>query len=150
MSCENLPEIVDIAKGLGHVVDKRIYGHGNMLNKFSDVIVKYAIEPKYCLKPIPGKDTADHKLIIDAVDIVRDGIVDVVCIASSDSDFRDLGIYIQSKGKNAIAICSNKNATKLAIYLIKNNRTAKKMAALHIPNQTIPAYFIAKLLFMSM
>ena len=112
VSCENLPQIVGIAKNFGDVYDRRIYGHGNMLNKFSDVIVKYAIEPKYSLKPIPGKDTADHKLIIDAVDIVRDGIVDVVCIASSDSDFRDLGIYIKSKGKRAVAICSNTNATK--------------------------------------
>lgn len=94
---------------LGKVTYKRMYGDftQNSANGWRDLVNKFSITPvqQYCYTT--GKNATDHKMVIDAMDILYTNHVNAFCLMSSDSDFTGLAkrlkesnIYVIGAGES--------------------------------------------------
>ncbi len=84
----------------GVVPIRRIYGDWTKSNMkgWKDALQTYAIQPIQQFAYTKGKNATDSALIIDAMDILADGIVEGLCIVSSDSDYTRLATRAREKG----------------------------------------------------
>lgn len=99
----------EIAK-YGTPTFKRIYGDWTMpqLSGWKKVLLENAITPVQQYSYTSGKNSTDSALIIEAMDMLYTGGVDVFCIVSSDSDFTRLAIRLRESGKKVIGIGEKK------------------------------------------
>lgn len=84
----------------GLVPIRRIYGDWTKSNMkgWKDALQIHAIQPIQQFAYTKGKNATDSALIIDAMDILGDGIVEGLCIVSSDSDYTRLATRAREKG----------------------------------------------------
>ena len=101
-----IPAIMDeLANSYGEVTYRRAYRNWALPNAdWQRVIERYTIQPVYQANNVKGKNSADIKLIIDAMDALYMGAADAFCIVSSDSDFTALVIRLRESGKDVIGI----------------------------------------------
>lgn len=97
----------------GSVIIRKGYGvlrpdTGNFWKK--EIIFEHAIEPVVRYEYAAGKNITDFALVIDALDLAYRNIVDVICIASNDSDFslvtmklREVGVKVCGFGTHEAA-----------------------------------------------
>lgn len=105
---KQLPEIISKIEDYGQATIKRAYADW-MLPQFSawrSSLHKHDIMPIQTLRIVSGKSLADIALTVDAMDLLFEGIVDGICIVSSDSDFtplvrrlQDGGLFVMGIGK---------------------------------------------------
>lgn len=90
----------------GNVTIRRSYGDFTNvhLSNWKDTMNTYAIRPVQKFAYTYGKNSTDSALIIDAMDIMHDGLVGGFCIASSDSDYTGLALRIREQGLFVIGI----------------------------------------------
>ena len=69
---------------------------------------KYGITPVLQINYIDNKSIADQALTIDAMDILYEEEIDVICLVSSDSDFTKLAYRIKESGKFVIGMGEQK------------------------------------------
>ena len=108
----------------GLVTIKRIYGDWTTsdMKGWKDDLHNYAVQPVQQFRYTIGKNATDSALIIDAMDILHEKLVDGFCIISSDSDYTRLGTRIREEGVFVMAIGENKtpkafvNACDVFIY----------------------------------
>lgn len=88
------------ASKYGKVTVRRIYGDWTTpkMNGWKDLLNELAFSPIQKFSYTTGKNSTDSALIIDAMDILHDGIVDGFCIVSSDSDYTGLAKRIREEG----------------------------------------------------
>lgn len=106
ITLKQLPEIISRIETYGQAIIKRAYADW-MLPQFSawrSKLHKYDIVPIQTLRIVSGKNLADIALTVDAMDILNEGIVDGICIVSSDSDFTPLVRRLQDGGLFAMGI----------------------------------------------
>ena len=84
----------------GMVTIRRNYGDWteSTMNSWKDTLHTYAIQPIQQFRYTVGKNATDSALIIDAMDILYERVVDGFCIVSSDSDYTRLATRIREKG----------------------------------------------------
>ena len=82
---------------IGEASVRRIYGDfsGGRLKPWSDILAKYAISPQQHFAYIPGKNSSDIALVVDAMDLLHTRLFDGFCLVSSDSDFARLAERIR-------------------------------------------------------
>jgi hypothetical protein len=107
VSAELAVHLIATASTFGAVTIRRVYGnwaHSSM-NHWHEVASHYAITPVHYQPPVSGKNATDIKLVVDAMDLYRDGLRRF-CLASSDSDYtpliqrlRELGCLVLGIGK---------------------------------------------------
>jgi len=85
---------------LGTVNIRRVYGNWTKpaLTGWSDVALRYALEPQQQFDLTKGKNATDMKMTIDAMDLLAGGRVTAFGIMSSDSDFMPLATRIRQDG----------------------------------------------------
>lgn len=90
----------------GMTTIRQIYGDmaSNNLKSWKDVLPLYAILPVHQPPYTTHKNSTDTALIIDAMDILHDDLVDIFCIVSSDSDYTKLAMRIRKSGKFVIGV----------------------------------------------
>jgi uncharacterized LabA/DUF88 family protein len=90
----------------GTVIIRRIYGDwtNTTLNGWKKLLHEHAFQPMQQFQNTVGKNSTDSALIIDAMDLLHEGIADCFCIVSSDSDFTRLATRIRSSGSMMIGI----------------------------------------------
>jgi uncharacterized LabA/DUF88 family protein len=95
----------------GSVIIRRVYGNwtaGGQVNSWKTKLKEYALTPYQQFPNISNryvtKNATDIALIIDAMDILHDGIVKGFVIVSSDSDYTSLAIKIREHGLFVIGI----------------------------------------------
>ena len=95
-----IKEIIAEASRYGLVSIKRIYGDWTTDNmkSWKETLHTHAVQPIQQFRYTVGKNATDSALIIDAMDILYDGIVSGFCLVSSDSDFTRLATRIREKG----------------------------------------------------
>ena len=85
---------------LGLATIRRIYG--DFTNPahapWIDCLQRHAIVACQQFKPTPRKNAADIALVVDAMDLMHGGLVDVFCIVASDRDFTRLALRIREQG----------------------------------------------------
>lgn len=86
------------ATAYGNVIVREAYSvmSGGQWKKES--LFKYAIEPVMRPAYTSGKNSTDIVLVIGAMDLAYRKIVDVICIASNDSDFSPLAMKLRKSG----------------------------------------------------
>jgi uncharacterized protein (TIGR00288 family) len=111
---------------------RRIYGDfsGTQLRSWVDQILPLAITARFERVYTTGKNAADIALVIDAMDLMHGGDVDMFCLVSSDSDFTGLAKRLREKGKAVIGFGERKtpeafrNACNRFIYIENLGPTA--------------------------
>jgi len=110
-SATMIEEMLAEASKYGSVIIRRVYGNwtaGGQVNSWKTKLKEYALSPYQQFPNISNrhvtKNATDIALIIDAMDILHDGIVKGFVIVSSDSDYTSLAIKIREHGLFVIGI----------------------------------------------
>lgn len=84
----------------GVVPVRRIYGDWTKtgMKGWKVALQEHAIQPIQQFAYTKGKNATDSALIVDAMDILADGVVEGLCIVSSDSDYTRLATRAREKG----------------------------------------------------
>jgi len=84
----------------GLVTIRRIYGDWTTttMNQWKETLHIHAVQPIQQFRYTTGKNATDSAMIIDAMDILFEGVVNGFCIVSSDSDYTRLATRIREKG----------------------------------------------------
>jgi len=84
----------------GIVSIRRIYGDWTTANmkSWKTTLHVHAIQPMQQFRYTIGKNATDSAMIIDAMDILYEGVVNGFCVVSSDSDYTRLATRIREKG----------------------------------------------------
>lgn len=99
----------EIAK-FGLPTIKRIYADWTKptVSGWKSSLLQHAITPVQQYSYTSGKNSSDSALIIDAMDILHNQVVDGFCLVSSDSDFTRLAIRLRESGMLVIGIGERK------------------------------------------
>jgi len=91
--------IAEVGK-YGLITIRRIYGDWTTtnMNSWKESLNIYAIQPVQQFRYTIGKNATDSSMIIDAMDILYEGMVNGFCLVSSDSDYTRLATRIREKG----------------------------------------------------
>ena len=97
VSSKYIEIILNEAISLGNIIIKRIYGDWTNLamSSWKSVILNNSVQPIQQYSNVTGKNSSDSALIIDAMDLLYQGRLDVFCIVSSDSDFTRLAARLR-------------------------------------------------------
>ena len=68
------------------------------LRNYKALLQRFAIEPVHTYRHATGKNSADILMTIQAIELMNMGLLDGVCIGSSDSDFTHLAIRLRLEG----------------------------------------------------
>lgn len=90
------PRVIAAAATFGEPRIRRAYGGANALDSWRACLEALAIEPRLVLPC--GKNAADIALVIEAMDIMRSGAIDGLCVVSRDSDFTALAVRTREAG----------------------------------------------------
>lgn len=92
--------ILEEASKYGKVTVRRVYGDWTTphMNNWKACLNELAFSPIQKFSYTSGKNSTDSALIIDAMDILHDELVDGFCIVSSDSDYTGLAKRIREEG----------------------------------------------------
>ncbi len=95
-----LKPILEEVSKYGKVTIRRIYGDWTIpqMNSWKEILNDLSFNPIQKFAYTTGKNSTDSSLIIDAMDILHDKIVDGFCIVSSDSDYTGLAKRIREEG----------------------------------------------------
>jgi Uncharacterized conserved protein len=117
ISAKNIDEILDKVSLEGRATVKRIYGDFSADSKsgqaksWNKVVAEYALSQVQQIQTSTGKNNSDSALIIDAMDLLYSGTIDVMCIVTNDSDFTRLAMRIADSGRIVIGMGTGKQAT---------------------------------------
>lgn len=92
--------VLEEASKYGKVTIRRVYGDWTTshMNSWKSQLNEMAFNPIQKFSYTSGKNSTDSALIIDAMDILHDNLVDGFCIVSSDSDYTGLAKRIREDG----------------------------------------------------
>src|SRR3989337_69003 len=92
--------ILEEASKYGKVTIRRVYGDWTtpQMNSWKGILNEMAFNPIQKFSYTSGKNSTDSALIIDAMDILHDTLVEGFCIVSSDSDYTGLAKRIREEG----------------------------------------------------
>ena len=95
-----LDKILEEVSKYGKVTIRRIYGDWTIpqMNSWKDLLNDLSFKPIQKFSYTKGKNSTDGSMIIDAMDILHDEMVDGFCIVSSDSDYTGLAKRIREEG----------------------------------------------------
>ena len=126
--------IFEHAAALGTIVRREIFGAASALGAWVNPVLKYAIHPNLTIKAAKGKNSSDIALVIGAMDLLVEGGVDTVIIASSDSDFSALSVRLRNAGIDVIGMGLEKSndlwrTACSSFVVLGNGKAASKSAA---------------------
>jgi hypothetical protein len=120
IDCDNIShtlasKIVAEAASYGTLGVKRAYGDWSTegLKGWSSVLAELAIQPVQQMAWVKGKNATDAALIIDAMDLLYGGNVDLFYLVSSDSDFTRLAIRLRESARRVHGIGGRKTPSSL-------------------------------------
>src|SRR2546423_9802186 len=92
--------VLEEASKYGKATIRRVYGDWTTthMNNWKSHLNELAFNPIQKFSYTTGKNSTDSALIIDAMDILHDNLVDGFCIVSSDSDYTGLAKRIREDG----------------------------------------------------
>src|SRR6185295_1164063 len=102
--------VLEEASKYGKVTIRRVYGDWTTphMNSWKSHLNEMAFTPIQKFSYTTGKNSTDSALIIDAMDILHDNLVDGFCIVSSDSDYTGLAKRIREDGVFVMGIGEKK------------------------------------------
>ncbi|MBP6020037.1 MAG: NYN domain-containing protein [Burkholderiaceae bacterium] len=119
VDCDNvspdiLPYALRVVAQFGRVSMRRGYGnHTTLANKWQEALVRLAFTPCLQYQYVPGKNTADIALALDAVEAMFDRRADTFCLVTSDSDFAYLCHKLRERGATVFIVGQTKTPEAL-------------------------------------
>ena len=107
-SVKNLKPIMGEVAKYGMPTIKHAYGDWARLVNWKDALLDVGAVPIQQYAYTTGKNATDVALIIEAMDILHDDVVDGFVIVSSDSDFTPLALRLRESGKMVLGIGESK------------------------------------------
>ena len=109
-----IKEMLAEASKYGVVIVRNVYGDWttNQLAPWKEVMQEHALDPEQQYANVSGKNATDSKMIIDAMDLLHEGVVKGFCLVSSDSDFTALAKRVRRAGLFVMGI--GRSTTPLA------------------------------------
>jgi uncharacterized LabA/DUF88 family protein len=136
-------DLMERASALGTFVTKRIYGQRDnaRMIKWDTLLAEHGLTKVDVSKISREKDSADFKLVVEAMDMLHGRQLDGFCVASSDGDFSALADRVRA---NALAFYGFGEKKAPAPYKARCTRfveldPAKKAAAPSTPKKTAPS-----------
>ena len=117
ISAKHIDEILDKVSLEGRATVKRIYGDFSSNSKsgqarsWNKIVAEYALSQVQQMQTSTGKNSSDSALIIDAMDLLYSGTIDVMCLVTNDSDFTRLAMRIADSGRIVIGMGTGEQAT---------------------------------------
>lgn len=112
IGADRFPAIMELAGRFGQPVIKRLFG----LRKGWEAIARAsALKVEWQASGGKGKNTVDIAMTVHAMDIVHRGLVDAICLVSSDCDFQPLAIHLREAGVTVYGIGEAKTDKSLRI-----------------------------------
>ena len=117
IAAKHIDEILDKASLEGRATVKRIYGDFSSDSKsgqargWNKIVAEHALSQVQQIQNTIGKNSSDSALIIDAMDLLYAGSIEVMCIVTNDSDFTRLAMRIADSGLIVIGMGTGKQAT---------------------------------------
>jgi len=118
----------------GQVTLRRIYGDWTTpnMNSWKETLNFHAFQPIQQFRYTVGKNATDSAMIIDAMDILHSGVVDIFCLVSSDSDYTRLATRIRESGIFVMGIGAKKTPKPFVnacdVFVYTENLQAEKKA----------------------
>ena len=143
-----LTGILDELTQYGVTTYRRIYGDFTSPNnaRWSRKLLEKSILPIQQFSNTSGKNATDSALIIDAMDLLYRGDVDIFCIVSSDSDFTRLAARLRESGRMIIGMGERKTPDSFraacTVFTELENLLESDMAASGITIEAIQADII--------
>ena len=103
-SAKNLKPIMDEVAKYGVPTIKHAYGDWAKLANWKDALLDVGVVPVQQYAYTTWKNATDAALIIEAMDILHDDVVDGFVVVSSDSDFTPLALRLRESGKMVLGI----------------------------------------------
>ena len=95
--------LLDRLSDIGRLTVKRAYADWSVHRRDRDQLLEFGIEPVHVFRSRgSGKNSADIRLVIDAIELLYQSPVDTFAIVSSDSDFVHLVNRLRAAGKTII------------------------------------------------
>lgn len=119
IDCENIsPKYIDDIfnelANYGEVIIRQAYrNYVNNNKNWETILMKYAIKPIQTIFNINSKNISDFQIVIDVMNTIYNSKIDIIVLASSDSDFTSLAIEIKSKGVEVIGFGEQKTPKAL-------------------------------------
>lgn len=122
IDCENesprhIDQILEIAKGLGDVVQKSAYADWTETaerKKWAEACKEEGIRQVQVNRTPKGKNTVDNYMSADAARLAGSMDVDAVCLVTSDSDFSGAATVVRAAGKEVYGIGSGSDKSHFA------------------------------------
>ncbi len=105
-SAKLIREMLAEASKFGTAIIRKVYGDwtSTQLGPWKQVLQEYSLHPEQQFANVSGKNATDSAMIIDAMDILHQGIVKGFVLVSSDSDYTALARRIREEGLLVIGI----------------------------------------------
>ena len=136
------PILTELSK-YGNITYKRIYGDwtNTQHSSWKDELLKNSITPIQQFSYTQGKNSTDSAMIIDAMDILRDGQVDCFCLVASDGDYSLLAQRIREAGVKVLGYGEGKTPVSLvrscSVFLYADRKESKA-------EENTPEFFIRR------
>ena len=107
-AAKNLKPIMDEVAKYGVPTIKHAYGDWASLAGWKEALLEIGAVPIQQYAYTKGKNATDSALIIEAMDILHENVVDGFVLVSSDSDFTPLALRLRESGKKVYGIGEKK------------------------------------------
>lgn len=130
-SFEKMEDIMTFVSRHGDAVIRRIYGDWTRkpLSGWKETAREYGFRLVQASSYTSGKNTTDIALVIDAMDILRDGRVDCFCLVTSDGDYSLLAQRIREAGLKVLGYGEGKAPVSLvrscSVFLYADRKEGK-------------------------
>jgi uncharacterized protein (TIGR00288 family) len=93
------PMLHDVST-LGRVSTGRVYANfaGPKMDSWASLVRDWNLRPVHGYRVTAGRNAADIALVVDAMDLLRDGAIDVFALVTDDADLTPLVRRIQGQG----------------------------------------------------
>ena len=114
-SFERMEDIMGFVSRYGDAVVRRIYGDWTRkaLSAWKETAREHGFRLVQASSHASGKNTTDIALVIDAMDILRDGRADCFCLVASDGDYSLLAQRIREAGLKVLGYGEGKTPVSL-------------------------------------
>lgn len=108
-----IKEMLAEASKYGTTIIRNVYGDwtSTQLAAWKAIMQEYALDPRQQFANVSGKNATDSAMIIEAMDILHEGIVQGFCLVSSDSDYTALAKRIRKAGLFVMGIGRSQTPT---------------------------------------
>ena len=114
-SSEKMDDVMRFVSRYGAAVVRRIYGDWTKksLSGWKDAARDYSFRMVQASSFVPGKNTTDIALVMDAMDILHEGRVGCFCLVASDGDYTLLAQRIRESGLTVLGYGEGKTPVAL-------------------------------------